>query len=113
MVSTALRTGAPLPQVTPCPLLDRFTSQGHSLNVLAYGNEDDCGQPRNLTLEMLENEQYLCFSVGVATAFAIVSRLDKLMLSAKELVGEQYHIHGMDLSTTTVVESQTQTVSSV
>lgn len=35
------------------------------------------------------------FSVGVATAFGIVTRLDRLMLAAKELVGEQYHIHGI------------------
>ncbi len=36
-----------------------------------------------------------CFSVGVTTAFGIVLRLDKLMVATKELVGEQYHIHGI------------------
>ena len=35
------------------------------------------------------------FSVGVTTAFGIVLRLDKLMVATKELVGEQYHIHGI------------------
>lgn len=36
-----------------------------------------------------------CFSVGCTTAFGIVMRLDRLMVATKELVGEQYHIHGV------------------
>ena len=35
------------------------------------------------------------FSVGCTTAFGIVMRLDRLMVATKELVGEQYHIHGV------------------
>ena len=35
------------------------------------------------------------FSVGVATAFGIITRLDRLMHATKELVGEQYHIRGV------------------
>ena len=35
------------------------------------------------------------FCVGVSTAFGIVTRLDRLMVATKELVGEQYHIHGV------------------
>ncbi len=35
------------------------------------------------------------FSVGVSTAFSIVSRLDRLMVAVKEIVGEQYHVHGV------------------
>ena len=35
------------------------------------------------------------FSVGVATAFGIVTRLDRLMVATKELVGESFHIHGI------------------
>ena len=34
------------------------------------------------------------FSVGVATVFMIITRIDRLMIATKELVGEQYHIHG-------------------
>lgn len=37
------------------------------------------------------------FAVGVTTAFGIILRLDKLMVAAKELVGEQYHIHGIGI----------------
>ncbi|KAI5118341.1 hypothetical protein M0805_009144 [Coniferiporia weirii] len=87
MISIALRTGTSLPQITPCPLLDRF--------VASHDDLDDYDLPRSLTIDILENEQYLYFSVGVATAFGIVTRLDRLMLAVKELVGEQYHIHGV------------------
>jgi len=95
MVSTALRTATPLPQVTPCPLLDRFVAHQHGLKVLRGELEEEYGLPRTLTVETLENEQYLCFSVGVATAYGIITRLDRLMLATKELVGEQYHIRGI------------------
>ncbi|THU98769.1 hypothetical protein K435DRAFT_720372 [Dendrothele bispora CBS 962.96] len=97
MISTALRTGTPLPQITPCPLLDRFLLKYHGLNVIHREAEEDYGLPRNLTKETLENDQYMMFCVGVSTAFGIVSRLDKLMMAAKEIVGEQYHIHGVGM----------------
>lgn len=38
------------------------------------------------------------FCVGVSTAFSIVNNLDKLMVATKELVGEQYHIHGIGIA---------------
>lgn len=60
MISTALRTGTPLPQVTPCPLLDRFVEHHHGLNILRQEEEADYGLPRTLTIETLEDEQYLC-----------------------------------------------------
>ncbi|TFY51396.1 hypothetical protein EVJ58_g10592, partial [Rhodofomes roseus] len=97
MISTALRTGTPLPQVTPCPLIDRFMVYTHGLNVIRQEEDDDYGLPRTMTIDTLENEQYLSFAVGVTTAFGIILRLDKLMVAAKELVGEQYHIHGIGI----------------
>ncbi|KAI0070007.1 hypothetical protein K474DRAFT_1609486 [Panus rudis PR-1116 ss-1] len=98
LISTALRTGNPLPQITPCPLLDRFMAYTHGLNVIRHEADDDYGLPRTMTIDTLENEQYLRFSVGVTTAFGIVSRLDRLMVATKELVGEQYHIHGVGMA---------------
>ncbi|KAJ3758691.1 hypothetical protein EV360DRAFT_43339 [Lentinula raphanica] len=95
MISTSLRTGTPLPQITPCPLVDRFMLKYHGLNVIHKEAEEDYGLPRTLTKETLENEQYLMFCVGVSTAFGIVGRLDRLMVAAKEIVGEQYHIQGL------------------
>lgn len=40
------------------------------------------------------------YSVGSALAWGIVLRLDRLMVATKELVGEQYHIHGLPLYNT-------------
>ncbi|KAF8642481.1 hypothetical protein AX16_009482 [Volvariella volvacea WC 439] len=97
MISASLRTGTPLPQITPCPLLDRFMLRYHGLDVIHKDSEEDYGLPRVLTMDILMNEQYLMFCVGVSTMFALMIRLDKLMLATKEVVGEQYHIHGLGL----------------
>jgi len=35
------------------------------------------------------------FCVGISTAFGIISRMDRLMVAAKEIVGEQYHMYGL------------------
>ncbi|KAF5312520.1 hypothetical protein D9619_003562 [Psilocybe cf. subviscida] len=59
MISNSLRTGTPLPQITPCPLLDRFTYKYHGLDVIHKDSEEDYGLPRNLSMDTLENEQYL------------------------------------------------------
>ena len=116
LISTAIRSGTPIPQITPCPLLNRFLKHQHGLNV-ARVDEDEFDFPKTATAELLEDEQYMyaffshlsrvflyvltCFSryfsVGVSTAFSIVNNLDKLMVATKELVGEQYHIHGIGL----------------
>ncbi|KAI0318290.1 hypothetical protein OF83DRAFT_1057097 [Amylostereum chailletii] len=95
LISTALRTGTPLPQITPAPLFERFLMHHHGLNVVRHEADDDYGLPRTMTMDTLENEQYMCFCVGVSTAYGIITRLDRLMMATKELVGEQYHIHGV------------------
>ncbi|KAF8067019.1 hypothetical protein FPV67DRAFT_1769133 [Lyophyllum atratum] len=100
MISTALRAGSPLPQITPCPLLDRFMEQAHGLDIIHKESEEDYGLPRTLTLDTLRNEQYMYFSVGVSTSYGLVTRLDRLMVAAKEIVGEQYHIHGIGIGPT-------------
>jgi hypothetical protein len=41
------------------------------------------------------------FSVAVTTAFHVVAAIDRIMLATKELVGEQYHIHGLRAHTAT------------
>ena len=60
MISTALKTGQPLPQITPCPLLDRYMENSHGLNVIRHEADDDYGLPRTMTIDTLANEQYLC-----------------------------------------------------
>jgi len=115
IISTALRSGTPIPQITPCPLLDRFLRFNHGFNVVPGEEGDEYGLPETATVALLEDEQYMygfspfrsCaprpdtisryFCVGVSTAFSIVNNLDKLMVATKELVGEQYHIHGIGI----------------
>jgi hypothetical protein len=62
MISTALRTGASLPQITPCPLLDRFILYHHGLNVMRHEDDADYGLPRTMSMDVLENEQYMSVS---------------------------------------------------
>ncbi|PPQ64930.1 hypothetical protein CVT26_015650 [Gymnopilus dilepis] len=95
MMTFALRNGTPLPQITPCPLIDRFSFKYRGLNASHKDSEADYGLPRTLSMDTLKDEQYLMFCVGIATAYNIVSRLDRLMIAVKEVVGEQYHIHGV------------------
>jgi len=72
-----------------------FHAHDHPNPHASNSSSDEYGLPRSLTIDILEDEQYLYFSVGVATAFGIITRLDRLMHAAKELVGEQYHIHSV------------------
>lgn len=60
MTSTALRTAAPLPQITPSPLVDRFLIHHHGFDItLRDSEDDDLGLPRNVTMETLSDEQYM------------------------------------------------------
>lgn len=60
MISNSLRSGQPLPQITPCPLLDRFMANTNGLNVVNQACEDEAhGIPRILNMETLQSEQYL------------------------------------------------------
>lgn len=86
----------------------------HGLNIPAdEGDVDAYGLARTLTMDVLEDMQYMyavpfyivssqlmrvtrrTFCVAVTTAYNIVTRLDRLMVAVKELVGEQYHIDGL------------------
>ena len=59
MISSSMRTAEPLPQVTPCPLIDRFMLRFHGLEVIHKEFQDDYGLPRQLSLDTLKNEQYM------------------------------------------------------
>lgn len=72
LIAFSLRTGNPLPQVTPCPLLNRFMERRHGLNIVHEECEDDFGLPKVLTEETLESLQYLY--VHRSLLFSIVWR---------------------------------------
>lgn len=59
MMTFALRNGTPLPQITPCPLIDRFSFKYRGLNALHKDSEADYGLPRTLSMDTLKDEQYL------------------------------------------------------
>jgi Aromatic acid exporter family member 2 len=59
MISFALRTGTPLPQITPAPLLDRFWRYHAGLNMLQQEAADEAGLPRTVTFDTLQEEQYM------------------------------------------------------
>jgi len=89
----------------------------HGLNVVQEEDDEEFGLPKTPTVDLLEDEQYMYgvfhslqivlfltltsspryFCVGLSTAFSIVNNMDKLMVATKELVGEQYHIHGIGI----------------
>ncbi|PWN49312.1 hypothetical protein IE53DRAFT_369881 [Violaceomyces palustris] len=92
MCSTALRTASPLPQITPCPLVDRFLLFEHGFAITRDDEADDLGLPRTINLSTLSDQEYMYFAVGVSSFFGLVSRLDKLCVTVKELVGESYAI---------------------
>ncbi|GAC98298.1 hypothetical protein PHSY_005891 [Pseudozyma hubeiensis SY62] len=98
MCSTALKTASPLPQVTPCPLVDRFMDTPHGFNIAqdttASGHMDEilATLPSKITFETLQDAEYMTFSVGVATLFGLVVRVDKLCVAVKELVGESFAV---------------------
>lgn len=52
----------------------------------------DGSLPTYLTASTLESEEYMRFAIGCSTVFAIVGRLDRLMVVTKTLLGETYHL---------------------
>jgi hypothetical protein len=57
MLSSSLRNGTPLPQITAAPLIDLYVKRKMGLNVVSQ--EADYGLPHIVTPEVLANEQYL------------------------------------------------------
>lgn len=95
LCSTALRTAAPLPQVSPILFSRYLSSAGFHFHTEQDGDDAEetlPGLPKELTVEVLESEEYLTFAVGVMTLSGIVLKLDSLLLAVKELVGESYSL---------------------
>ena len=86
MTANAIKTGGALPQLVPCPLLDRFASRMNAIQ----GTHKEGSLPQHLTQETLEDPGYASFAVGSVISFAIIKRVDALMTMTKELVGERW-----------------------
>lgn len=82
MISNSLRTGNPLPQITPCPLVDRFMRQNKGLEVEIVEAEYSPRRSKAMTIDILEDLQYLMLCVGVSTVFGIITRLVSLRVSS-------------------------------
>ncbi|GAA5852458.1 hypothetical protein JCM9279_003454 [Rhodotorula babjevae] len=103
LISSALEHGTPLPWIYN-PLLERFLkspevlASGHQYGYEVQLGDDDVaeGLPKHVNLETICSLDYLRFSAGVSQAYAVVNRLDRLMLVAKSLVGENYLLYGLD-----------------
>ena len=59
LISTALRSGTPIPQITPCPLLNRFLRYNHGLNVVREEEDDEYELPKTTTVDLLKDDQYM------------------------------------------------------
>lgn len=91
MTSTALKTGSPLPFLSPAPLIDRFQKRARHYGFRVVLNEEE-GLPNELTLDTLGQIDYLHFAVGTTLTFSILYRLDKIMFLTKSIVGECFQI---------------------
>ncbi|ORY87154.1 hypothetical protein BCR37DRAFT_146301 [Protomyces lactucae-debilis] len=90
LISHAIKTGTALPQIVPNPLLNRFYDKKEDIP----DDELDGRLPRRLDATVLRSEGYAGFAVASTITFAVVKRIDALMLVTKELVGESFHSTG-------------------
>ncbi|KAM0749705.1 hypothetical protein T439DRAFT_326581 [Meredithblackwellia eburnea MCA 4105] len=100
LISTALTDSKPLPMIYN-PLLELFLRPAETLKAKhAYGYDVSVehalpGIPLHVDLETISSIEYLRFSCGISQCYAIINRLDRLMLVAKSLVGESYIVYGL------------------
>lgn len=100
MTSSALRASTPLPQITPGPLIAKYVShktcpttcsqqhmnryKGLDLPIDPAEHHDDL--PSHVTADVLESEDYMRYALGVSTIYALMSRLDSVVVVCKTYV---------------------------
>ncbi|WVR04089.1 hypothetical protein IAU60_001088 [Kwoniella sp. DSM 27419] len=98
MCSTALRAGTALPQITPSPLVARFRmGKTKGLDLPHDPTDPSSDLPSLVTVDVLESENYLRYALGITTTFSLISRLDRIVVICKTLLGENFHISGLHL----------------
>ncbi|KAJ6255904.1 hypothetical protein Dda_9363 [Drechslerella dactyloides] len=80
----SLRTGHPLAEVLPVPLLGRLRK--------VPGPSDGVD---SLSKDMLNNEEWSVFVVTLMAVTGLYSRIDDLVMTIKDAVGEKYYIEGL------------------
>jgi hypothetical protein len=68
MCANATKTGNPLPQITPTPLVDRFYTK---LEGLRIAKVDRKGNTQHVDEETLQDWQYALYAIGCTLSFAI------------------------------------------
>jgi hypothetical protein len=61
------------------------------------------GMPDHVTAEVLQSDDYMRYALGVSTIYALMSRLDSIVVVCKTLLGENYHIENLKLVETAQV----------
>ncbi|KAF3906893.1 hypothetical protein ABW21_db0209595 [Orbilia brochopaga] len=80
----SLRTGHPLAEVLPVPLLGRLRK--------VPGPSD---RVDSVTRDMLNNEEWTVFAVTLMAVTSLYSRIDDLVMTVKDAVGEKHYIAGL------------------
>ncbi|EIM24284.1 hypothetical protein E3Q22_00034 [Wallemia mellicola] len=93
MCATSIKTGMPLPQITPCPLVGIRHSAKLGLSLSANDEDVPEGLPLHIDFNVLKSEEYWLYCVAYSLSQSILIRVDRMMLYTKSLVGEQFHIN--------------------
>ncbi|KLT41025.1 hypothetical protein CC85DRAFT_297212 [Cutaneotrichosporon oleaginosum] len=97
MTSSALRAATPLPQITPGPLIAKYHMNRYKGVELPDPAEGWEGMPTHVTADVLQSDDYMRYALGVSTIYALMSRLDSIVVVCKTLLGENYHIENLKL----------------
>lgn len=83
LVEQALRTGCPLPERLPTPLIRRFYE-------FWQAQQQQAAEGSVLSVELIREEDYRRYCVAVSSYLKFLSALDVLVLALKETLGECY-----------------------
>ncbi|EWC48838.1 hypothetical protein DRE_00143 [Drechslerella stenobrocha 248] len=80
----SLRTGHPVAEVLPVPLLGRLRK--------VAGPSDGID---SMSRDMLRDEDWMVFAVVLMSVTSLYSRIDDLVIAVKDAVGEKYYVKGL------------------
>ncbi|GAA99717.1 uncharacterized protein L969DRAFT_96141 [Mixia osmundae IAM 14324] len=94
MAHVALRHATPLPRYWT-PLATRLTDHRYGVNLVL---EDEMGSnvPHTVNMDVASSENYLKFCTATTLAWNFINRVDRIVYTVKELVGEDFALHLRD-----------------